>query len=261
MKFFNRLLGNYTNNDFHYTAEVRKSCKKSITLLESIFGFSIRNKNYFIKALTHSSYLELHPEFQKSNERLEFLGDSILNMIVGKFLFKNYSNENEGFLTKVRASLVNRERLYLSAEEINLQEILLFNEKYLRDSREGLQTILADCLEAVIGAIYLDRGLKYAEKFVLEKIIKPFEENDLFLVDTNYKGQLLEFTHAQKFSAPKYVLVNEIGPPHKKEFTVEVYVGDEILGTGMGKNKKSAEQEAAQAAIQKLKSLPKEKQI
>ncbi len=233
--------------------ELKTRFQKNYTILKKILGFTPRNKFYFIKALTHSSYLELYPELLKSNERLEFLGDSVLNMIVANHLFENFTNEEEGFLTKSRAALVNREHLYLTAQEIGLDKIILYNEKYLRDSMEGMQTIFADGLEALIGAIYLDQGLSKAKEFVIERLIKPYEVDNKFLIDTNYKGQLLEYAHSKKLYTPRYIIQSEEGPPHKKEFIIDVFLGDELLGTGSGNNKKRAEQEASMNAMQKLK--------
>ncbi len=233
--------------------ELRTRFQKNYTILKKILCFTPRNKSYFIKALTHSSYLELYPELSKSNERLEFLGDSVLSMIVANHLFENFTSGEEGFLTKSRATLVNREHLYITAQEIGLDKILLYNEKYLRDSLEGMHTILADGMEALIGAIYLDQGLNRTMKFVIEKIIKPYEVDEKFLIDTNYKGQLLEYAHSKNLQNPRYVIRSEEGPPHRKEFIIDVFLGDELFGTGNGKNKKTAEQEASKFAIQKLK--------
>jgi ribonuclease III len=233
--------------------ELRIRFRKNYTILKKILGFTPRNKSYFIKALTHSSYLELYNELSKSNERLEFLGDSVLSMIVANYLFENFTDEEEGFLTKTRASLVNREHLYITAQEIGLDKVILYNEKYLRDSVEGMQTIYADGLEALIGAIYLDQGLGKTREFVIERIIKPYEIDQKFLIDTNYKGQLLEYAHSKKLHPPSYVIRSEEGPPHRKEFIIDVFLGDELFGTGYGRNKKTAEQEASNLALQKLK--------
>ena len=220
--------------------------------LERLLGFKIYNQSYYLKAFTHRSYLEQFPQLKKSNERLEFFGDSVLNMIVAKYLFDTFSSASEGFLTKSRASMVNRFRLYDAASEIGLNKFVLFNEKYLRGSHEGFQTIMADALEALIGAIYIDRGLKAAEEFVHKFIIKPFEEDDSFIADTNFKGQLLEFTHAEKLSPPTYVVVKEEGPSNNKSFVIDVYIGEQFGGRGTGKNKKMAEQEASRNALQKM---------
>ncbi|MBI1938813.1 MAG: ribonuclease III [Ignavibacteriales bacterium] len=228
---------------------------KNLGSLQALLGFRIINNNYYVKALTHRSYLEINPALLKSNERLEFLGDSVLNMIVGHYLFENYDDEGEGFLTKARSSLVNRDRLYAAADKLQLKGMILYNQKYLSDSEDGLQTILADSVEALIGAIYLDRGLREAKKFVLKWLVYPYEEDESFLIDTNYKGQLLEFTHAKRIETPRYVLKNVEGPDHKKEFTVEVFIGNELMGTGQGKNKKTAEQNASKTALSKLKVI------
>jgi len=175
-------------------------------------------------------------------------------MIVANHLFENYTDEEEGFLTKSRAALVNREHLYIAAQEIGLDKIILYNEKYLRDSMEGMQTIYADGLEALIGAIFLDQGLSKTKEFVIERIVQPYEVDQNFLVDTNYKGQLLEYAHSKRLQPPRYIIRSEEGPPHKKEFIIDVFLGDELFGTGNGKNKKAAEQEASKNALQKLKN-------
>jgi ribonuclease-3 len=256
VKLIHRIKNHFHSGEkFLEDKKLRKTFSNNLIALQTDLGIKIRNHGYYIKALTHRSFLELHPELIKSNERLEFLGDSILNMIVGKYLFEYFLDESEGFLTKTRASLVNRESLYTVGEEINLQKYLLYNEKYLRGSFDGLQTILADGIEALIGAIFLDRGLLDAEKFVIKFIINPSKENDSFLIDTNYKGQLLEIAHAQKLPLPRYTLIKEVGPDHKKEFTIEVFLGSDSMGVGLGKSKKSAEQEASRIALEKLKII------
>lgn len=224
----------------------------NIKELEQLLGFKIFDQSQYLKALTHRSYLDIYPELKKSNERLEFFGDSVLNMIVAKFLFDQFPYETEGFLTKSRAQMVNRYRLYEAATEFGLGKFLLYNEKYLRGSHEGFQTILADALEALIGAIYIDRGLREAEKFVHKYVIQPFEEDDSFIADTNYKGQLLEYTHAERLPHPNYIVVKEEGPSNNKTFIIDAYIGDQFVGRGVGKNKKQAEQNASKEALLKL---------
>ena len=223
------------------SVDLEKLIEQNIGTLEKRLDYKIFNKHFYIKALTHRSYMELYPELKKSNERLEFLGDSVLNMITGKFLFENYQEEEEGFLTKARAALVNRYRLAKAAQDLELEKFLLYNHKYLRDSVEGLQTII-----------------DYTEKFIIKWIIEPYEEDERYLIDTNYKGQLLEYAHANKLENPRYIIKNIEGPDHKKEFTVDVYIADKYLGTGKGKSKKTAEQNASQKAIQLLKKESEE---
>lgn len=226
----------------------------NVKSLQSLINCKIYNQQLYLKALTHRSYLELHPELKKSNERLEFFGDSVLNMVVAKFLLKKFPKEGEGFLTKTRSAIVNRYHLYGVAENIQLQNLILYNEKYLRGFQDGFQTIMADTVEALIGAIYLDSGLKKAEKFVHKYVIKSFKDDKFFLVDTNYKGQLLEYAHANKMSQPTYKVVSEEGPNHNKKFVIHVLLDGKVAGIGEGKNKKIAEQEASKNALKNFKS-------
>ncbi len=251
-KFFYRLKSFFQNKKLLFSLD--KNFLANLKELEKLLGYKIFNYDIYLKAFTHRSYLEQYPKLKKSNERLEFFGDSVLNMIVAKFLFDNFPSETEGFLTKSRASMVNRFRLYDAANEIGLNKFVLFNEKYLRGSKDGFQTIMADALEALIGAIYIDRGLESSEKFVYQYIIKPFKEDESFIADTNFKGQLLEFTHAEKLSPPTYVVVKEEGPTNNKTFIIDAYLGEEFVGRGTGKNKKMAEQQASKNALQKLQS-------
>ena len=227
--------------------------KVKIKSLEKLLGFKVTNTEYYIKALTHRSYLEISPDISKSNERLEFLGDSVLGVIVAEYLFKNFSDKEEGFLTKSRSHIVNRDALAAIAKNIKLDKFLLYNEKFLKDSDEGMKTIMADALEALIGAIYIDLGIEKAIQFVTKNIVEPSLINGYYRIDTNFKGQLLEFAHARNMGTPSYRVIDEVGPDHDKLFTVEVYIDEEILGEGTGKSKKAAEQEAAQLALQKLK--------
>ena len=130
----------------------------------------------------------------------------------------------------------------------------MYNHKYLSDSVEGLHTIMADTLEAVIGAIFLDKGLTKAEEFVLEHIVYLYEDDESFLIDKNYKGQLLEYTHAKRLEQPSYIVTKIDGPEHKREFTIEVYIGSTLYGVGKGRSKKSAEQDASRLAISRISS-------
>jgi len=226
--------------------------KKKQKELNKVLGFSIKDKALYLKSFTHRSYLELYPELEKSNERLEFLGDSVLNMSVAKFLFNANRYKDEGFLTKARAYLVNRDNLFNSAERIGLSDFLLLNKKYLVNSKEGMKTVLADATEALIAAIYLDKGEKVTDEFIYRFVIAPFVNTDFVKADNNFKGQLLELAHANKLGHPHYKVIDEKGPEHKKEFTVEVYIGDIFYSTGKGGNKKNAEQEASKIALNKL---------
>ncbi len=229
----------------HFNKEKQKELNK-------VLGFKLKNQAIYLKAFTHRSYLELFPELEKSNERLEFLGDSVLNMSVAKYLFNANKYKDEGFLTKARAYLVNRDNLFNSSQRIGLSNFLLLNKKYLVNSKEGMKTVLADATEALIAAIYLDKGEAVTDKFIYQYVIAPYVNTDFVKADNNYKGQLLEYAHANKIGHPHYKVIEEKGPEHKKEFTVEVYIGDKFYATGNGGNKKNAEQEASKVALEIL---------
>lgn len=220
--------------------------------LEQIIGIPINNNSFYIQALMHRSFLEQNEEYDISNERLEFLGDSVLSLIVAEYLFDAFPEKDEGFLTKVRAKIVNRLALAEAAEKIKLAEFLLISKNISNTFTNGSKTILSDALEALIGAIYLDSGLDMAKIFIQRILIQPNLKEGMYLIDENYKSQLLEFAQANKLNNPTYIVIKEEGPQHNRMFTVKVIIGDKNYGYGKGKNKKSAEQKAAQAALEKL---------
>lgn len=220
--------------------------------LEILLQFKIKHPEYYIKALTHRSYIEINENFVESNERLEFLGDAVLGAVTAEYLFKYYIQEDEGFLTKSRAKLVNKTTLSDSANLIKLKELIYFDSRYISANQKGMNTIQADAMEALIGAIYLDAGFQKAEEFIHKWIIIPFINTEKFTSDINYKGQLLEYTHANKLETPVYNLLKEEGPEHQKIFTIEVLINETSWGVGTGKNKKQTEQEAAKEALFKL---------
>ncbi|MDZ7763552.1 MAG: ribonuclease III [Melioribacteraceae bacterium] len=220
--------------------------------LEKFFDFSINDPTYFVKALTHRSYLELIPQLNKSNERLEFLGDSVLGLIVSQHLFLTFEDKEEGFLTKYRSLMVNRDALAKAAAAMGLQNFILYDSRFVNGSSTGLNTILADALEAIIGAIYLDQGFNTTKDIVYKWIIEPNTLDGELPADRNFKGKLLEYAHSQGFSSPVYNVIKEEGPEHDKEFTVSVLIDGDTFGAGIGKSKKTAEQNAAKNALDKL---------
>ena len=220
--------------------------------LQKLTGSPINDSSYYLQALMHRSFLEQNEEYDVSNERLEFLGDSVLSLIVAEYLFDEFPEKDEGFLTKVRAKIVNRLALADAAEKINLAEFLLVSKNISNSFANGSKTILSDALEALIGAVYLDNGLDSAKIFIQKILIQPNLKEGLYLIDENYKSQLLEFAQANKMESPTYNVIKEEGPQHNRLFTVKVSIGDTDYGVGKGKNKKSAEQKAAQEALEKL---------
>ncbi len=224
--------------------------------LENILSIPINTPEYFEQALTHRSYLQvLNTTELYSNERLEFLGDSVLGMITAEYLFSIHTEVQEGDLTKMRARLVNKKVLAYVAKKLNLENFIQLSYGATRAIETGSDSILADAVEAVIAAIYIDSGLENARKFIIKVLMPIIMDKELF-TDNNFKSILLELSQSKGYEYPKYQVIDEIGPDHEKEFTVEVYVDDIAVGLGKGKSKKLAEQSAAKDAIPRVKTMP-----
>ena len=226
--------------------------------LEHRIGYTIKHRAFFFQALTHRSYLQFaqHPSL-KSNERLEFLGDSILNLVIAEYLYGEFDSLPEGDLTKLRSRLVSGAALVQHAAEIQLDRFLLLSTSADSALKRGSSTLLADAYEAMIAAIYLDGGMSAARDFIYRHIITHTRRDELMLSDKNYKSMLLELVQSKKLSSPKYVTVHEEGPNHARTFSVDVMVNGVKHGTGEGKSKKEAEQNAAREALEILGVLPK----
>ncbi len=231
---------------------VNKKVIYNISKFEDIISYTFENKSYILEALTHSSYSNENKNC-KFNERLEFLGDSVLSIVISDYLFKKENNLPEGELTKLRANIVCEESLSEVASQINLGDYLLLGRgEEATGGRERI-SILADALEAVIAAIYLDGGLEEARKFILkymEEIIENSIEGKIF---RDYKTYLQEVLQSKGEQHIWYKLVEEKGPDHNKRFVMEVGINDEVLGVGEGKSKKDAEQVAAKSALKSQK--------
>lgn len=209
-------------------------------------GYEFENRNLLLQALTHSSYAnEKHMRKLSDNERLEFLGDAVLEIISSDYLFDNYPELPEGELTKLRASIVCEPTLALCAVEMSLGDYLLLGKGENQTGGRNRKSILSDALEAVIGAIYLDGGFTSAKEFVLKYILTDIEHKQLFYDSKTILQEVVQGEHEQL----TYTLTSESGPDHNKSFTVDVCVGDRVLGTGTGHTKKAAEQEAAYQAL------------
>lgn len=231
---------------------INKKVIYNINKFEETIGYTFENKSYILEALTHSSYSNENKNY-KFNERLEFLGDSVLSIVISDFLFKKEKNLPEGELTKLRANIVCEESLSDVALQIHLGEYLLLGKG--EDATGGREriSILADALEAVIAAIYLDGGLEEASKFIfkyMEEIIEDSLEGKIF---RDYKTYLQEVLQSKGEQHIWYKLIEEKGPDHNKRFVMEVGINDEVLGVGEGKSKKDAEQVAAKAALKSQK--------
>jgi len=237
------------------SGEIQKSFPpEKFKTLEKIIGTTVGDKKFYVEALIHRSFLEENNQFNYSNERLEFLGDSVLNLVIGEFLFSRFPDEEEGFLTKVRAKMVNRNALSITAEQLKLDELLILSNNVPKSVAHSSKSMLSDALEALIGAIYLDKGLDACKKFIEKNILEPSLKKGDHLIDENYKSQLLEYAQANKLDIPIYQIISEEGPHHDKIFTAEVIIEGKVLGEGKGKSKKEAEQNAANKAFKILNS-------
>ena len=217
--------------------------------LEAFLQYEFKNKQLLKNALTHSSFANENKPAGGSNERLEFLGDSVLSIIVAEHIFKNYKNLPEGELTKIRASLVCESALYEFSEELHLGDFLLLGKGEAQNGGNRRPSILADAFEAVLAAIYLDGGIEPAKRHVLRFIDKKLAcMNTVAFKD--YKTLLQEVIQQNPEEKLEYVLVGESGPDHDKQFKVEVHLNSNVIGAGVGGSKKRAEQEAARQALE-----------
>ena len=221
---------------------------KNIKELEKKFNLNFNNFDLLERAMMHSSYA--NENNKKSNERLEFIGDAVLDLAVGKFLFEHL-NESEGVLTKKRAQEVCEQSLYEYAKSIHLGDYLLLGKGEEMSGGREKPALLADAFESLLGAIFIDKG--YLETYkVLEKVVFPVIQKNMNEDDKDYKSKLQELVQSDKRTL-EYIIVSETGPAHDKEFTARVYMDDTIImGEGVGKSKKEAEQNAALATLDKL---------
>ena len=228
---------------------------------EKKFNLHFNDPQLIITALKHRSYLNITNEDRiYSNERLEFLGDAVLDLVVTHYLYEKFPKRTEGELSKIKSILVSKPVLADIANQMSLGTFVLINWGEEKTGGRKRQSILGDAMEALIGAIYLDQGLEAARTFIQEHLLKNFQKIIKRGLYKNYKSILLEFAQSKGWEMPLYKVVREEGPDHAKEFIIEVYVDNRKLGEGRGSSKKMAEQQAARQAVKKLK-LSKEKKI
>ncbi len=218
---------------------------------QAMTGYQFQQEGLLRQALTHSSYAnEKHMKKHSDNERLEFLGDAVLEVVSSEFLFLNYPDYPEGDLTKLRASLVCEPTLAFCTNELHLGDYLYLGKGEDQTGGRKRKSILSDALEAVIGAIYLDGGFASAKEFILKYILTDIEHKQLFY---DSKTILQEIVQAKYTEELNYQLMGEEGPDHDKRFIVEARIGTQVIGQGIGHTKKAAEQEAAYQALLKIK--------
>ena len=219
--------------------------------IEKEIGYTFNNKNLLKTALTHTSYAHMHG--LESNEKLEYLGDSILEFIISKYLFKNYTKLNEGEMTKVRATVVCEESLHEIAVKLEIGKFLITSKG------EGFghvtnKAILADAIEAIIAAIFLDSDISEAEKFIIDNLKEAVENASKNVGTKDYKTVLQEKLQVNGNVKIEYVVILDEGPDHNKHFVSQVLCNGLILATGEGKSKKASEMEAAKKALENMKS-------
>jgi len=225
----------------------------SISDLENKISYHFNDKKIILQALKHRSFLSISGEQRLySNERLELLGDSVIGLIVTEYLYKHFPEKEEGDLTSMKSLIVSRKVLAEIANDLNLGKYIFINEAEEKAGGRNRPSIVADALEALTGAVYIDGGLEQAvgfvKKFVLAHLNSILNEEQ----NQNFKSILLEYSQSKCYGLPCYFVKNEEGPDHNKSFTIEVKINDKILGIGTGNSKKKAEQMAAKNALEKL---------
>ena len=225
-----------------------------LTKLQKRLGIDFKNEGLLKQAMVHRSYLNEHPDFNIGhNERLEFLGDAVLEIIVTEFLYLNFVTTPEGDLTNWRASLVNAKMLYEVATEICIENCLYLSKGETKDkNKKSRQFILANAVEALIGAIYLDQGIATAKLFVLKNVVSKLDdilENQSYL---DPKSRFQEKAQEMQGVTPNYQIIDEEGPDHAKIFTVGLYLGEKLIITGQGSSKQEAQVDAAAKGLKKM---------
>lgn len=213
----------------------------------------IHNKALFELAFTHRSYLNESKKPLESNERLEFLGDSILSFVVSEHLYATYTEYNEGILTNLRSLLVNTKSLAQAARSLNFGELLRLSKGEEESKGRENDSLLANSFEAFIGALYLDQGIEPVRTFIADTLFPQIQEYVDKRAFKDPKSLLQEFVQARKQHSPSYKVLHEEGPPHAKIFTIGAFVNDQKIGEGTGKSKQEAEERAAEQALEALK--------
>ena len=222
----------------------------NFSLLEQRLEHSFTTPNFLIEALTHRSYLNEHRDYTGNhNERLEFLGDAVLELVATDFLFKKFPAKPEGDLTSYRAALVNTLSLAESSQALGISEFLLLSKGESRDTGRARDVILADAFEAIIGALYLDAGYVAAETFILKNLCGKIDDIIAKRSYQDAKSRFQEIAQEKRSATPSYETLSETGPDHAKLFTVGVFITGKEIARGEGQSKQEAEQKAAEAGL------------
>lgn len=226
--------------------------RKLVAKFAGEFEYFFKNSRLLVEALTHRSYIRTENPEGISNERLEYLGDSVLGLLIAEYLFLGHPDFAEGELTKTKAMLVNETTLSMVGQSSGLNGFIFMSQDEENSGGRERNSIVSDAMESVIGAIFLDGGIESARQFILRTIIPHVDEVLSDSRHRNYKGELLEFMQARGKGTPHYEVLSEDGPDHAKEFRVGVFTDGEMTGVGIGQSKKEAEQKAAAISLSAL---------
>ncbi len=227
---------------------------KNIDELEKNIGITFSNKELLETAITHRSYINEHRKVKEHNERLEFLGDAVLELIVSDFLFRKFNDRAEGELTSFRSALVRTDSLALTAKDLKLGEYLLLSKGEEDSGGREKDFLLANTFEAVLGAIYLDQGYDISKKFVEQYLLPKIDDIVEFRLDIDSKTRIQELAQSIHKSTPEYEVIKEEGPDHDKTFTVVVKINDKVIGEGVGSSKQRAEEQAAKVGVEYIEN-------
>jgi len=231
------------NNFFGLSSGKEKKFAAAIT---NIIGQTPHNIELYKMAICHSSVAKE----SESNERLEYLGDAILGAVIAEYLFKKFPYKSEGFLTEIRSRIVNRESLNKLGKKIGLSKLVEYNS--VRGSNFSHKSLHGDALEALVGAVYLDKGFNSCKRFILTRLINPhFDIEEIIENNSNFKSKLIEWAQKENKNI-KFLIIKELGNVHNKEFTAQVLLDDKAYSSGTGFSKKKAEQSAAEKACESL---------
>jgi ribonuclease III len=237
---------------YFYKRSLDRPSLEKIMFIEKLIGELVDAPDLYLKALRHrSSLVDDSLDHTESYEQLEFLGDAVLDLIVTELIFRNFPQNDEGFMTKLRSKLVKEPTLARLAGELDLPQMIEVGKRVRTQGIEQKESVLADIFEAIIGAMYKDKGFDWTARFVIGVYEKYIDLDVLAVTHDNFKSILLELTQAEKMSTPDYRVMRESGPDHNKTFVVGVFLNGTQYGLGEGKNKKRAEQIAAAEALKK----------
>jgi len=224
-------------------------------LLETKIGYIFKNKDLLLNSMLHTSFVNENYSLKlTSNERMEFLGDAVLELVISEYLYNNFKDKNEGILSLKRSALVREISLAKIARRLKIQNFLILGKGERKDTGNKRDSILSDALEALIAGIYLDGGLEVAKTFILyafSPFLKKLEEIEQ---DYNFKNQLQEYTQSHFKITPRYKLIGQTGPEHQKKFKVHIYLGAKYITRGSGTSKKKAEQTASKNALKLIQN-------